>query len=106
MKIRLLLLTGLICVGSVSPSGAAEAKKGSKAAPGKYPSIIQMPPTGEPAPVKGGLIQSEMGGREMQFFQDVNRAGREQLALAELGKTKSGSEQIKAIADTLAATQV
>src|ERR1043166_5137076 len=101
MKTCLLLLTGLVCAGSMVPTQATEAKKGKGATTEKRPSIIQLNPTGEPAaPI--GLIQSELGGREMQFFQDVNRAGQQQLALAELAKTKSGSEQIKAIADTLA----
>jgi predicted outer membrane protein len=104
MNSRLLLLTVVVCAGSAFVAEAAETKKSGKSNPGKLPPIIQITPAGEPA-VGKGIIQSEMGGREMQFFEEVSRAGQEQLALTELAKTKSESDQIKAIAATLASTQ-
>jgi predicted outer membrane protein len=88
-------------------AGAKEpAKKSLSTVPGQYPSIIKMTPLSEEdKAAPKGLIESELGGREMQFLLTANATGHEQLALAELARSKDGSEQIRAVADTLASTQ-
>ena len=88
-------------------AGAKEpAKKNRSTVPGPYPAIIKMTPAGEQEKATPkARIESELGGREMQFLLTANQTGHEQLALAELAKSKDGSEQIKAVAETLASTQ-
>jgi predicted outer membrane protein len=90
----------------VSAAAKEPAKKKTSTTPGAYPSIIQLTPAEPGAAPPAGIIQSELGGREMEFLQTANETGNEQLALADLAKGRSGSEQIKAVADTLASTQV
>lgn len=72
--------------------------------PGKYPSIIHLDPVpeGTPAP---GLFNSELSGRDIQFLKNASRIGADELALADLAKTKAASEQIKAVAETLGTAQ-
>ena len=105
MKITIAFLSA---IAFLATAGAQQAgKKSSATVPGPYPSIIKMPPAGEAGKgAPAGIIQSELSGREMQFLQDTNQTGQEQLALADLAKSKSGSEQIKAVAETLATTQM
>jgi predicted outer membrane protein len=101
MKLFLALLS---LAALVTSAGANEPeKKKPSTVPGPYPSIIKIPaPTGSPDPL---IIQSELGGREMLFLQATNAAGLQQLALAELAQSKGGSEQIKAVAESIASTQ-
>jgi predicted outer membrane protein len=105
MKLHFLVCTTL----ALAASGFAKevGKQTRSTVPGPYPSIIKMTPAAEPGKeAPKGIIQSELGGREMQFLQTANHTGSEQLALAELARTKSNSEQIKAVAETLATAQV
>ena len=105
MKITLAFLSMFAVIASSLTK--EPVKRAHITVPGPYPSIIKMVAAGEPRQeAPKALIQSELGGREMHFLQTANRTGNEQLALAELAKTKSGSEQIKAVAETLASTQV
>ena len=105
MKLTLALLSAFALLAT---AGAKEpAKKTRSTVPGPYPSIIKIAPAEDPTQkAPGGVIQSELGGREMLFLQSANRAGQAQLALAELAKGRSSSEQVKAVAETLASTQV
>ncbi|HYR58223.1 MAG TPA: DUF4142 domain-containing protein [Chthoniobacteraceae bacterium] len=104
MKILVALL-GILAL--IVPVGAKEpAKKSRESAPGHYPPIIQLNPAGEPqSAASKGIIQSELGGREVQFLQSANRAGQEELALAELARNKGSSDQIAIVAETIASTQ-
>jgi hypothetical protein len=82
------------------------AKKTRRTVPSPYPAIIQINPAGDAGQAApAGIIQSELGGREMQFFQNATQAGQDLLALTDLAKSKGGSEQIKAIAEMLGTTQ-
>jgi len=56
------------------------------------------------APAKP-LITSDLGGRELSFLQKANDHGLVLLYLANLAKTKGGTEPVKALADLLATTQ-
>jgi len=51
------------------------------------------------------LITSDLGGRELTFLQKANEHGLVLTYLANLGKTKGGTEPIKALADLLGTTQ-
>lgn len=103
MKTSLAFLGAFALIAS---AGAKEpGKKTRSTVPGPYPSIIKMTPAGDSGPTAAGIIQSELGGLEMQFLQSANRAGQEQLALAELAKSRPGAEQIKSVAEMLASTQ-
>lgn len=101
----------LTVLGAIALAATASAKEPGKktrsTVPGPYPSIIQMQPMGDPrTQARPGIIQSELGGRELQFLQLANQAGNDQSALVELAKRQGGSEQIKAVAEALASTQV
>ena len=107
MKRHFFLLATVALVGSVFAKEPAPTKMARSSVPGPYPSIIKIAPSETPKPgAAGRIIQSELGGREMQFFQAAHRAGRDQLALAEVAKGRTSSEQIQAVAETLASTQV
>lgn len=58
----------------------------------------------QPAPAKS-LITSDLGGRELTFLQKANEHGLVLMYLANLAKTKGGTEPIKALGDLLATTQ-
>src|SRR5260221_271636 len=101
MKLLVALLSPFALIASL-----AAKEKPHSSLPGRYPPIIQVAPAGEPQQAaQKGIIQSELGGREMQFLQNANRAGQEELALAELAKDKSSSDQIAIVAETIASTQ-
>src|SRR5437867_1792906 len=103
MKPVHVILSTFAFIGSLSAK--EPASKPQRTVPGPYPSIIQIAPDDKSAPAASkGLIQSELGGREMQFLQDANRAAQEQLALAELAKGKAGSDQIVVVAETIGST--
>ncbi len=107
MKRHFFLLATVALVGSVFAKEPAPPKKARSSVPGPYPSIIKIAPSETTKQgAAGAIIQSELGGREMQFFQAAHRAGRDQLALAEVAVGRTSSEQIKAVAEMLASTQV
>lgn len=94
-----------VCIVILLPPGlAAEPqRKARSSVPGPYPSIIRIPPPDPAAPQ--GIIHSELGGRELQFLQLAHQAGSEQASLLAIARSRSESEQIKAVADALADTQ-
>jgi predicted outer membrane protein len=104
------LLAALTLFLAIATAGAAEApakpKKIPSTVPGPYPSIIQITPV-EAAPpgTPPKIIQSELSGRDLQFFQNTSQAGQDQLALAELAKSKGSSDQVIVVAETIASTQ-
>lgn len=105
MKFALVLLASFAIAGPVVAKAPIKKKKSSSSAPQPYPSIIQTAPAVEARGTAGGLIQSELSGRTVQFLKDASQAGREQLVLAELVKAKESSEQLKAVAETVGAAQ-
>ena len=107
MKLTFALLGAFVFVLSIEAKEPAREKKERSTVPGPYPSIIKIAPAGDPGRgTPGGIIQSELGGREMLFLQSANRAGQAQLALAELAKGRSSSEQIKSVAEMFGSTQL
>lgn len=96
----------VLILGLMAPAGAKEPQKKTRSTvPGPYPSIIKIEPArGADQEVSKRIIQSELGGREMQFLQVANRTGNEQSALIELAKTKGASDQVKAVAEALSST--
>ena len=50
------------------------------------------------------LIATELGGREMQFFQTAVAVGQVQLYLGGLAKQRAETEQVKAMGDALLST--
>jgi predicted outer membrane protein len=104
MKLTPLLLSTFAISAALHAKDPVKSDGTRSSLPGKYPPIIHLDPVapGSPEP---GLFHSEMGGREVQFLKNASRIGADQLALAELAKGRGGSEQIKAIAETLGSTQ-
>ena len=98
---------GIIALaGSLFAKEPDSRRSAPKSVPGPYPAIIQMPPAdpaGQPPPK--GLIQSELGGREMQFLRDAIRASREQIALARLAADKASSDQVMIVAETIGSAE-
>jgi hypothetical protein len=56
-------------------------------------------------PLRKPLISSDLGGRELTFLTKANEYGVLLNYLAEIGKTKGDSEQLRAVADLLSTTQ-
>src|SRR5581483_10722694 len=93
--------------------GLAADKKPKKPAgtpstlPPTSPNIVVTPPdapSADGAP-SGKLINSDMSGRDLEFFTKAVEAGREQAFFVELLKKNASSEQIKKLADALTAAQ-
>lgn len=103
---KLAIALPFVLVGSLAAVEPTPPKKPRSSVPAPYPPIIKMTPAGDATGKPAGIIQSELGGREMQFFQAASQAGSDLLLLTELAKTRSTSEQVKAVAETLAQTQV
>ncbi len=96
---------------AVSALAAEKApKKKAPATPSTVPptsKMISMPPVDPDSKGSdpGKLISSEMSGQDLQFFTAVVEAGRTQVFLIDLLKTKGQSERIKSLADALADAQ-
>lgn len=107
MKLVIALFATLAVVASLAAKEPAKKKGISRAGSPPLPAIIKIVPAegSEMAPATG-LIQSELSGRALTFFQEANRATREQLALAAVIKAKDSSEQLKAVGETIGSAQV
>ncbi len=95
---------------AVAVSALAAEKASNKKTPATVPptsKMISVPPAdpnsqgNEP----GKLISSEMSGQDLQFFTSVVEAGRTQVFLIDLLKTKGQSERLKALSAALADAQ-
>jgi putative membrane protein len=111
MKLTLPVALTVSLTVAVSTFAADQARKPEKKTKGSLPSkskMIVMPPATDPA-VKGDgpskLINSEMSGKDLQFFTSVVAAGRFQAYLVKLLETKAQSDQIQALGSALATTQ-
>ena len=109
---KIFLAASIAClpllVAGAEPKGKRSSKGPRKTVPGRYPAIIQLDLPTERTAASGQpnrLITSDLGGREIQFFQTANSAGLRQLSLANLAKEKGLSDQLQTVASTLLITQ-
>ena len=103
------LFATVACLAVASGALAAEKKpKKSTGAPSSLPPaspMIVVPTVPEAAANPGGLITTELSGRDLQFFSTALQAGRIQAYLVDQLTTKGDSDSIKAVGAALGAMQ-
>lgn len=106
------LFTALLSLALASTALAAEKKpkksagKSNGVPPTSAMIVVPQVPDATPAPSgTGGLITSDLSGRDLMFFSILVQAGRIQAYLVDQVTTKGDSDSIKAVGAALAATQ-
>ena len=99
-----------LCVVLVSPGFAVEKKskkKGGSTVPPISPMLmISASPENTVDPINSaGLITTNLGGRDLDFFESLLGTGQLQVLLGELVKTRAESPQVKSVGTALASAQ-